>query len=716
MADASKPAAPAPGETGLARNSQTVTVALAGNPNSGKTTIFNALTGSRQHVGNYPGVTVEKKVGVCRHRGVRLEIVDLPGTYSLTAYATDELVAREFVIDEHPAVVVDILDGSNLERNLFLAVQFMELGLPLVLVLNMSDVASARGYVFDLEQLSALLGGVPLIPAVGNRGQGIDKIRDAIVAVATGACHLRPVPITYGPEIDKEVDKLAAVLETEAERLAPRQPRWVALKLLENDRRIRERIEQVCENAAAVLAAADEAIAHLRRILGDEPEIVIADRRYGFISGACQETVRSTVEARHTRSDQIDAVMTHPVLGLPIFLGLMYLVFWGTFSLGEYPMAAIDYAFQWLGQAVGGLWAAGSDSALRSLLVHGVIRGVGAVIVFLPNILILFLAIAVLEDSGYMARAAFIMDRWMHKIGLHGKSFIPMVIGFGCTIPAIMATRVLASRRDRLTTMLILPLMSCSARLPIYMMFTAAFFIEKWRGPVLWMMYVVGAAVAVLAAKLLKSTLLRGEAEPFVMELPPYRTPTVKGTLIHTWQRGWMYVRKAGTIILGVSILLWALTSYPKPHPREIEDLAVEGQQAAALEYSVAGRVGKAFEPLTRPLGFDWRVNTAMMGAFAAKEVFVAQMSIVYSLGDTDEAEAQPLQAALRSNYTPLQAIAIMIFSLLGFPCMATVAVMWTESGSWKWALLQWTGLTGLAYLAALLVYQIGTALGLGVG
>jgi ferrous iron transport protein B len=348
--------------------------------------------------------------------------------------------------------------------------------------------------------------------------------------------------------------------------------------------------------------------------------------------------------------------------------------------------------------------------------VHGVIRGVGAVIVFLPNILILFLAIAVLEDSGYMARAAFIMDRWMHKIGLHGKSFIPMVIGFGCTIPAIMATRVLGSRRDRLTTMLILPLMSCSARLPIYMMFTAAFFIEKWRGPVLWTMYVVGAAVAVLAAKLLKSTLFRGEAEPFVMELPPYRTPTVKGTLIHTWRRGWMYVRKAGTIILGVSILLWALTSYPKPHPREIEDLAAEGQQAAALEYSVAGRVGKAFEPVTRPLGFDWRVNTAMIGAFAAKEVFVAQMSIVYSLGDTDEAEAQPLQDALRRNYTPLQAVAVMIFSLLGFPCMATVAVMCSESGSWKWALLQWTGLTGLAYLAALLVYQVGSALGLGVG
>ncbi|MEA3368677.1 MAG: ferrous iron transporter B, partial [Planctomycetota bacterium] len=346
------------------------------------TTIFNALTGSRQHVGNYPGVTVEKKAGVRLHHGVWLDIVDLPGTYSLTGYSIDELVAREFVIDEHPDVVVDVLDASNLERNLYLAVQFLELGVPLVLVLNMSDIAAARGYVFDLEHLSHLLGGVPLVPAVGNRGEGIDAILDATVAVATRARPERQVPLTYGPEIDREIAHLAGLMEPDAQRLAPRRPPWVALKLLENDPRIRERVGEQCRHADDVLQAADAAVDRLGRILGDEPQIVIADRRYGFISGACQETVRATVESRHTRSDQIDAVLTHPVLGLPIFLGLMYLVFWATFRLGQYPMGGIDALFQWIGQAVWGLWPAGSDSLLRSLLVDGVIHGVGGVLVF----------------------------------------------------------------------------------------------------------------------------------------------------------------------------------------------------------------------------------------------------------------------------------------------------------------------------------------------
>ncbi|HUU09249.1 MAG TPA: ferrous iron transport protein B [Phycisphaerae bacterium] len=715
-ADPSSHVAPGGANRAAGRGVDRITVALAGNPNSGKTTIFNHLTGSHQHVGNYPGVTVEKKTGVCHHRGVRLDVVDLPGTYSLTAYSTDELVAREFVIDEHPDVVVDILDASNLERHLYLAVQFMELGLPLVLVLNMSDVAAAQGYVVDLDRLSGLLGGVPLVPAVGNRGQGIDAIRDAILAVATGERALRPVPITYGRELDREIEALTAALEPEASRLAPRRPRWVALKLLENDARIRERVERVCASAAEVLAATDAAVGRLRTILGDAPEIVIADRRYGFISGACQETVRSTVELRHTRSDQIDAIVTHPLLGLPLFLGLMYLVFWATFSLGEYPMQGIDRLFQWLGEGVSGLWPQGSPSALRSLLVDGVIRGVGGVIVFVPSIGILFLAIALLEDSGYMARAAFIVDRWMHKIGLHGKSFIPMVIGFGCTVPAILATRVLENRRDRLTTMLVLPLMSCGARLPIYVLLTGAFFAERWRAPVMWILYLVGMAAAVLLAKLLRATLLRGETEPFVMELPPYRAPTLQGTLLHMWQRVWMYVRKAGTIILGVSVVLWALSSYPKPPAEVAAGLAPPARRAAALEYSVAGRIGQAMEPVTRPLGFDWRVNTALVGAFAAKEVFVVQMGIVHSLGDGRTDEPDLLHQTLRDEYSPLQAVAIMVFCLLGFPCMATVAVMRSESGSWKWALLQWAGLTVLAYGVTLIVYQVGTALGIGAG
>ena len=694
-----------------------ITVALAGNPNSGKTTIFNQITGSHQHVGNYPGVTVEQKWGTRLHRGFALDVVDLPGTYSLTAYSADELVAREFIIDRHPDVVVHIIDASNLERHLYLTVQLMELGVPRVLVLNMSDVAAARGYVFDLAKLSALLGDVPLVPAVGNRGKGMQEILDATVAVATGARPMRPVPITYGREIDREVDALAAALEPEAARLVPRRPRWVALKLLEGDARVHQRVAESCGGAAGLLAAAEAARARLRTLLGDDPEVVIADRRYGFISGACQETVRATVESRHTLSDQIDAVVTHPVLGVPIFLGLMYLVFYATFTLGEYPMAAIDHGFQWLGGALAGLWPPGSTSAVRSLLVDGVIGGVGGVIVFLPNILILFLAIAVLEDSGYMARAAFIVDRWMHKIGLHGKSFIPMVIGFGCTVPAVLATRMLESRRDRLATMLILPLMSCGARLPIYVMFTGALFAERWRAPVMWLLYLVGIAAAAALARVLRATVFRGETEPFVMELPPYRAPTFRGMLLHMWQRGWLYVRKAGTVILGVSVLLWALTSYPRPPAEHLAAASTpEARQAAALEYSAAGRAGKALELVTRPLGFDWRVNTALIGAVAAKEVFVAQMGIVLSLGADQDRQGTSMQAALRRHYTPLQAVAIMLFCLLGFPCAATVAVVRSESGSWRWALLQWGGLTALAYAAALIVYQVGTALGLGAG
>jgi len=690
-------------------------VAVSGNPNSGKTTLFNRLTGAHQHVGNYPGVTVEKKEGLREWQGARLHIVDLPGTYSLTAYSIEEIVARDFVIDAHPDVVVSVVDASNLERNLYLVVQLLELGVPMVVALNMSDVAAAQGHAVDIERLSNLLGCVPLVPTVGHRGEGVEALMDAVVAVARKQRALRTVTLSYGREIDEAIGRLAALLEPEAAHLAPRTPRWVALKLLEGDTRVRERIEHQCAKAVDILAAADAAVAQLTGVFRDAPEMVIADRRYGFISGACMEAVRTTTQSRHTWSDQIDLVVTHPVLGLPIFLGLMYLVFFVTFRLGAYPMAWVEGGFEWLAGAVEHVWPEATSSALGSLLMDGVIGGVGGVVVFLPNILILFLAIALLEDSGYMARAAFIVDRWMHKIGLHGKSFIPMLIGFGCTVPAIMATRILESRRDRLTTMLILPLMSCGARLPIYTLFVGAFFLPVWRAPVMMALYLLGIVAAVLLAKLLRATLFRGEAVPFVMELPPYRMPTLRGTLIHMWQRGWLYLRKAGTLILGVSICLWALTSYPKPPEASLQGLDAHARGAAVLRYSIAGRIGQAFEPVTQPLGFDWRVNTGLVGAFAAKEVFVAQMGIVHALGaDAEEEEPEPLAQALRSSYTPLQAVAIMIFCLLGFPCMATVAIMWSESGSWRWALLQWAGLTVLAYGVTLIVYQGGRLLGWG--
>ena len=694
-----------------------IKVALAGNPNSGKTTIFNGLTGARHHVGNYPGVTVEKKEGTCRHGEVELSVVDLPGTYSLTAYSIEELVARNFIIDEQPEVVVDIVDASNLERNLYLAVQLMELKAPLVLAFNMSDVARARGYEFDLQKLSALLG-TPIVPTVGTRKKGIDDLLDEVVAVGSGQREYQDRHIPLGRELEEEVAKVQRLVEEDEALLASYNSRWLAIKLLENDRVLRKKVGE-----GDLLAQVKRSTAHLRTIFGDSPEIVTADRRYGFISGACQEAVRSTVEARHSRSDAIDEFVTSPALGLPIFLALMYVVFNLTFTLGEAPMGWIESFFGWAGGVIASCWPEGVESPLKSLLVDGIIGGVGGVIVFLPNILLLFLAISVLEDSGYMARAAFIMDQLMHKIGLHGKSFIPMLIGFGCSVPAIMATRTLESRRDRLTTMLVIPLMSCGARLPIYALIIPAFFPHRWHAPMLWLIYFIGIALAIAGAKLLRSAVFKGESTPFVMELPPYRLPTLRGALIHTWERGWLYVRKAGTIILGISIVLWALTSYPKkdfddeamaePAAATLESVAA-ARQAEALSYSVAGRIGHALEPILKPMGFDWRIGTALIGAFGAKEVFVAQMGIVYAVGEADE-ESGALRQRLRKNYPPLVAFCIMLFCLVSAPCMATLAITRSESGSWKWALLQFFGLTATGYVLTVIVYQIGSALGIGL-
>jgi ferrous iron transport protein B len=696
-------------DAGKAGVGKGIKVALAGNPNCGKTTIFNSLTGTRQHVGNYPGVTVEKKEGRFRHQGHEINVVDLPGTYSLTAYTVEELVARNFVIEERPDLVVDIIDASNLERNLYLATQFMELGVPLVLVFNMSDVAEGRGSRVDLELLSKLLG-VTIVQTVGHKGKGIDELKDTIVRVAESDRSRQPRVVSYVREIEAELAKLIPVLAKHSALTDDLDARWLAVKLLEGDEEVRQKIRAQLPDASDVLAEANDAAERIERDIGDVPEILIADGRYGFISGACREAVKPSVESRLSASDRIDSVVTHRVLGIPIFLGMMYLVFTLTFTLGEPPMGWIEGGFDALGGWVSSWWPEGSDSALRSLLVEGIIGGAGGVLVFLPNILLLFVAIAILEDSGYMARAAFIMDRLMHKIGLHGRSFIPMLIGFGCTVPAVMATRTLETRRDRLTTMLVLPLMSCGARLPIYMLLIPAFFPEAWRAPMLWALYLIGIVLAIVLAKLLRSTLFRGEAAPFVMELPPYRMPTLHGTLIHMWERGWLFLRKAGTIIVGISILLWAMTSYPKPPESRLEGLDENQAANVELSYSVAGRIGHALEPVMRPIGFDWKTNTAMIGAFAAKEVFVAQLGIIYSLGEADE-ESEPLREILRREYTGLQAFCIMLFCLISVPCMVTLATVWKESGSWKWAALQLVGLTGLAYGITWAVYQGGKLL-----
>jgi ferrous iron transport protein B len=719
---------------------RTITVAVAGNPNSGKTTIFNCLTGARQHVGNYPGVTVEWKKGTYKRGEVKLDLVDLPGTYSLTAFSEEELVARDYLLNSAPDVVVDVVDAANLERNLFLTTELLEIGRPLVIVLNMSDVARDRGLKIDAARLAEKLG-VPVVPAIGNRGVGMEDLVDAVMQVAVSqaslpgpACVCResgpgpayltvletrggPSRVNYGPQVEKVISEIEELLPEGEHR------RWRAIKLVGQD-------EKVVEGLA--VPGTREAVAGLAASFAaestDEPDILLARLRYEFIADICKGVCLAPATTKTTVSDRIDRVAMHPVWGVPIFLMLMYLVFSLTFSLGNPLMNLIDGGFRWLSGFLSGLWSPGSSSPLKSLIVDGVIGGVGSVVIFLPNIVLLFMAIAILEGTGYMARAAFVMDRFMSKVGLHGKSFIPLLIGFGCTVPAIMATRTLESRRDRLITMMVLPLMSCGARLPIYALMIPAFFPARWQGPALWAIYVTGILLALGGAYFLRATLFRGENTPFLMELPPYRLPTATSLLVQMWTRAWLYVKKAGTVILGAAIILWFLTFYPKPPAdyilpagfdnttaesatvfSEIDDAGLA--QAAELSYSFAGRVGRLLEPVIRPLGFDWRIGTALVGAIPAKEVFVAQMGIVFAVGEADETNDQ-LRAQLRDRYTPLIGFCIMLFALISTPCIATFAITRQEAGSIKWAIAQSFGLTALAWAVTFLVYRGGMLLG----
>ncbi len=694
-----------------------ITVALAGNPNSGKTSLFNRLTGGHQHVGNYPGVTVEKKWGRLRGVGGPMQIVDLPGTYSLHAHSDEERVARRFLIDERPDVVVDVLDSSNLERNLHLAVQLMELEVNLVLVLNMADIARGQGQLLDVERLGELTGAM-VAETVGHKGAGIDELRQRLRLAASRRAELPRVD--YGSDLEPEIAALEARLAPLGELRLPR--RYAAVKLLEGDMEVLAAVEAQVADLTALrehLAAVNERLA---RRLGDPVAVLIADRRYGFAAGLAREVTRRPARVdRVTESERIDAVLTHRVLGLPLFLAFMYGLFWLTFSLGAPLMDGIDALFGWLGGRAAALWPAGRFVWLESLVVDGILGGVGGVLVFLPNIVLLFLGISLLEDTGYMARAAFIMDRVMHRFGLHGKSFIPMLIGFGCTIPAIMATRTLPSRRDRLVTMLILPFISCGARLPIYLLMIPAFFPRAWHTPVLFGLYLLGIGLGLIVARILSRSVLAGLATPFVMELPPYRRPTGRSISIHVWQRASMYLRKAGTLILGISVLLWILMSFPQPESYRADALLGPGadpaalsaaRAAEALEFSLAGRIGQALQPAMAPLGFDWRINTAFLGAFAAKEVFVAQLGIIFAMGDPAQ-NSSGLRAALAGHYSPLQGLSILVFALLATPCMATFAITRRESGRWSLAAAQWLGLTGLAYLLSLAIFQIGSRLSL---
>lgn len=684
---------------------ENIVIALAGNPNAGKTTIFNNLTGSRQKIANYPGVTVEKKEGMCNYKGKELKIVDLPGTYSLTAYSAEEVIARDVILNEKPDVVVDIIDSSNLERNLYLAIQLMELSVPLVWVFNMSDLAKAKGYNFDLDLISKLTG-IPVVEAVGSKKEGMTELLDAAMQVAERKAIDYP-QVNYGFEIEKEIEELMTAIEEikAKEPLIQHCPaRWATIKLLENDSNVMGRIRspQLINHVMDVRKQLDA-------IIGEPIEAVIAGARYGFISSLCADATKSTIEIRQNMSDKVDAVVINRIWGIPIFLGIMYLIFQFTFTIGEYPMTWLENFFSFFSETVAGFWPDGSESPLKSLIVDGIIGGVGGVLTFLPNIVILFLAISILEDTGYMARVAFLMDKVMHKLGLHGKSFIPLLLGFGCSVPAIMAARTLDSERDRLTTMMVTPLMSCGARLPIYALVIPAFFPEAQHGNVLWMIYVIGMVLAIVLAKLLRNNLFKGEATPFIMELPPYRLPTIKGMALHIWERTWLYLQKAGTVLLAASILLWAASTYPQKEFTETElaTLSPEQQQAEMLAYTVSGRIGQFMEPVIQTMGFDWRIGTALIGALAAKEVMVAQLGIVYSIGEADE-ESEPLRESLKEHYTPLTGFCLMLFSLISAPCVATFAVMRRESNSWKWAGMQFAGLTALAWLITTTVYQIG--------
>jgi len=646
-------------------------------------------------------VTVDLKEGTIRRGDVDITLVDLPGTYSLNAFSEEEVVARRFLLEGKPDVVVNILDASNIERNLYLTTQFIELGLPLVLALNMSDVAKTRGVEFDLDHLSALLGA-PIVPTIGHKGTGVEQLLEVAVGVALRGSGYSDVHLSYGQEIETEIASLIPLIESHWDLAATYHPRWLALKLLEDDAIIRS---AVCTDE--IIAAAERSRNHLRVVFRDAPEIVIAERRYGFISGACQESVRSTVEIRHTLSDQIDAFVTNRLLGIPILLLLMWIVFQLTFTVGEIPTKFLEFLVGLSRAFLNDVLPAGM---LRSLVTDGILGGLGGIIAFIPMIMLLFLALAVLEDSGYMARAAFVMDRVMHRIGLHGKSFIPMLLGFGCSVPAILATRTLETRRDRFVTMMIIPLMSCGARLPIYVLFCGAFFSDSARGYVVLALYILGILLAIAMAKVFRGFVFRGATTPLVMELPPYRIPTPEGVLIHTWERTWAFTKRVFTFLLVVSLIMWYLSNFPVGPDASLSP-------SERINFSYAGRVGRLLAVPLKPVGLgDWRVGTALFSGFAAKEVVVTTLGTLYNVADTSE-ESISLRQAIQDDpfFNPLRAFVLMVFTLIYLPCAGTFVAISRETKSYRWPVFCALYLTVLAWSASFLIYHLGMFLGIGI-
>ncbi len=718
-----------------------MTIGLAGNPNCGKTTLFNALTGSHQHVGNWPGVTVEKKMGHALVGDVELDVVDLPGTYSLTAYSEEEKAARNFLIEDRPAAVIDVLNADCLERNLYLAVQIMELGVPLVLALNMMDEVRKSGKDIDTGLLTKLTG-CPAIETVARKGTGRRKLLAAAFTLAQiRAGEWTPLRISYGPDLDPVLDEMEAIAEGAGIMAGKAPARWVGIKYLEGDPSILRRGREAAPEAAARLEALTAKVAaHLRKTLNTSPDAILADYRYGYIAGITRQVVRYPAidQERIRLSDRMDQVLTHQLAGPLVMALVIYLLYTLTFAVGEVPMGWVQDAFAWLGES---LKAAMGEGLLRSLIVDGAIAGVGGVMGFVPLIMIMFFLLSALEDTGYVARMAYMLDRVFRIFGLHGTSVLPFIvsggIAGGCAVPGVMATRALRSPKEKLATLLTAPFMTCGAKVPVFLMLAAAFF-PGHEAVVMSAVTLSAWVAALLVAKLLRSTVVRGESTPFVMELPPYRMPTLRGLCIHTWERSWEYMRKAGTIILAISVLIWAAMTFPAlsgdaarsfdarteavsaqlakqqetgedpPVDLEAELTRVEAERAeAALRNSFAGRAGVALESLTAPAGFNWRVNIALLGGFAAKEVIVSTLGTAYSLGEIDAEEATPLSEMLAKDesFSRAAALALIAFVILYAPCSVTIVAMAKEAG-WKWALFSMTFNTALAYVVAVLLFQ----------
>lgn len=679
-----------------------IKVALVGNPNCGKTSLFNMASGSHEHVGNYSGVTVDAKEGTFSHGGYKFLLVDLPGTYSLSAYSPEELYVRRNLLEESPDVVVNVVDASNLQRNLYLTTQLIDMNLRVVMALNMYDELVSRGDKLDIRQLGYLLG-MPVVPTVSRSGEGISALFDTVIQIYENSDPrlARHIHINHGAEIEQSIDRIKRLVQRIPDIRHKYSTRWLAIKYLENDKEA-EAVVEGLPGRDEIIAARFEEQKRISDILGSSLESSMVDAKYAFIQGALAETleVGRARKKRRTLTDKIDAVVTSKWLAFPIFFFLLYLVFDGTFVLGEYPMRWIEWLVENISAFVSSVMP---ESWFKDLVTDGIIGGVGSVLVFLPNILLLYLFISLLEDSGYMARAAFIMDRMMHKMGLHGKSFIPMIMGFGCNVPAIMATRTIESRKSRLITILIIPLMSCAGRMPVYILIAGAFF-PRHAGAVLLGLYALGIVLAVLAAMII-GRFIKEDDLPFVMELPPYRIPTAKSVFRHTWEKGKQYLQKMSGIILVCSVVIWFLGYYPNHNAYS----SVREQQ----EHSFIGYVGKAMEPVLEPLGFDWRMGVGIVAGVGAKELVVSTLGVMYS---EDGAEAvvedhgeTRLQKALLRSVTPAGALAYMVFILLYFPCIATFVAIKSEAGGWKWAVITAVYTLALAWAAAFVTFRIAS-------